>query len=84
MNNNLNEQPISQTESQEEKVFAGFTLNGFAALVMILAAYGVVAYTLNTAIDTDNTVSGIGSTVPERLHSARAQRRACHDVLRKI
>ena len=63
MNNNLNEQSISQTESQEEKVFAGFTLNGFAALVMILAAYGVVAYTLNTAIDTDNTVSGIGSTV---------------------
>ncbi|MFC2335537.1 MAG: hypothetical protein ACFNM6_09105, partial [Prevotella sp.] len=63
MNNNLNEQPISQTESQEEKVFAGFTLNGFAALVMILAAYGVVAYTLNIAIDTDNTVPSIGSTV---------------------
>ena len=38
MNNNLNEQSISQTESQKEKVFAGFTLNGFAALVMILAA----------------------------------------------
>ena len=32
MSNNLDEQPISQTESQEEKVFAGFTLNGFAAL----------------------------------------------------